>query len=69
MGDSKRKAEPSVFDQKDPHPEEAVQPDPGQKELQKQLDKGLKDTFPASDPPAASQGTTLGTDKQDRAKE
>ncbi len=48
----------SVFDLEDPHPEHAVVPDPEQEKLKRDLDKGLKDSFPASDPPAVSQPTT-----------
>lgn len=47
----------SVFDLVDTHPEHAVVPDPEQEQLKAGLDKGLKDSFPASDPPAASQPT------------
>ncbi|PPD15343.1 MAG: hypothetical protein CTY25_06210 [Methylobacterium sp.] len=47
----------SVFDLVDTHPEHAVVPDPEQEQLKKQLEKGLKDSFPASDPPAVSQPT------------
>lgn len=59
----------TVFDEKDPHPERKIKTDPGQKELQEKLDESLKETFPASDTPAASQGTTLGTDKTDKTGE
>ncbi len=48
----------SVFDLEDTHPEQAVVPDPEQEQLKKDLDRGLKDSFPASDPPAVSQPTT-----------
>lgn len=47
----------SVFDLEDTHPEHAVVPDPEQEKLKKDLEKGLKDSFPASDPPAVSQPT------------
>jgi hypothetical protein len=50
----------SPFDLKDTHPEKSVVPDPQQAEMHKQLERGLKDTFPASDPVAVSQPTTTG---------
>lgn len=56
--------EQSVFDRKDPHPEWAVTADPDQKHLKAELDKALKQSFPASDPPAASQPTTVGRKKR-----
>lgn len=69
MSADQKNTGPSVFDQKDPHPERKVEADPEQEKLKKDLDKALKDTFPASDTPAASQGTTLGTDAEDRKTE
>jgi hypothetical protein len=56
----------SIFDLKDPHPERAVKPDPEQKKLQAQLDKALKDSFPASDPVAVSQPTKTGSKRPSR---
>lgn len=50
----------SPFDLKDPHPERKIKPDPAQAEMQKELERGLKDSFPASDPVAVSQPTTAG---------
>jgi hypothetical protein len=50
----------SPFDLVDTHPEDDVVPDPRQAEMQKQLDKGLKDSFPASDPVSALQPITAG---------
>ena len=58
--------EPSIFDRKDPHPERAVKPDPEQQKLKAELEKGLKDTFPASDPVSVSQPTTIGKKKRVR---
>jgi hypothetical protein len=53
-------AKESPFDLKDTHPERKIKADPGQAELQRELDRGLKDSFPASDPVAVSQPTTAG---------
>jgi hypothetical protein len=50
----------SPFDLKDTHPERKIKTDPAQAELLKELDRGLKDTFPASDPVSVSQPTTAG---------
>lgn len=50
----------SPFDLKDSHPENDVVPDPQQAELHKKLERGLKDSFPASDPVSVSQPTTTG---------
>ena len=50
----------SPFDLKDTHPERKIKAAPGQAELLKELDRGLKDTFPASDPVSVSQPTTAG---------
>lgn len=52
--------EVSPFDLVDTHPEDDVVPDPAQAEVQKQLDKALKDSFPASDPVSALQPITAG---------
>jgi len=41
----------------DPHPECAVERDPAQKAMQKELDRQLKDTFPASDTPSIFHNT------------
>jgi hypothetical protein len=54
------RGEVSPFDLVDTHPEEDVVPDPRQAEAMKQLDKGLKDSFPASDPVSALQPITAG---------
>ncbi|MGL4812138.1 MAG: hypothetical protein ACRCXM_10195 [Beijerinckiaceae bacterium] len=43
------------WDRKDPHPEKSVTPDPEQRAASKALDVALKETFPASDPPAVTQ--------------
>lgn len=59
---------PSAFDQKDPHPERKVLADPEQDKLKKELDKALRDTFPASDTPSVSQPSTLGGDTEDHQK-
>lgn len=59
----------SVFDKKDPHPERKVKPDPEQAELQKELDKALKDSFPASDPPAVTQPTKAGKPRRRKSAE
>lgn len=59
----------SPFDLKDTHPERAVKADPGQKAMEKDLEKALKQSFPASDPPAASQPTTAGDAKLKKTKE
>jgi hypothetical protein len=64
--DTKRQPLPpgeSIFDKKDPHPEHAVEPDPEQEKLKKELDKSLKDSFPASDPPSVSQPTVATGEK------
>lgn len=66
--DPKEKADPSVFNRKDPHPERRIDADPDQDKLKTELDKALKDTFPASDTPSASQPSTLGGDKEDYKK-
>jgi hypothetical protein len=54
------RGEVSPFDLVDTHPEDDVVADPRQAEMQKQLDKGLKDSFPASDPVSALQPITAG---------
>jgi hypothetical protein len=56
--------EVSPFDLVDTHPEDDVVPDPRQAEMQKQLDKGLKDSFPASDPVSALQPITAGPSEE-----
>jgi hypothetical protein len=62
MADPKDSADTveSPFDLKDPHPERNIKPDPAQAAMQKELDRGLKDSFPASDPVSVSQPTTAG---------
>jgi hypothetical protein len=50
----------SPFDLKDTHPERKIRTDPAQADLLKELDRGLKGTFPASDPVSVSQPTTAG---------
>ncbi|MGL5735245.1 MAG: hypothetical protein ACRCYS_10310 [Beijerinckiaceae bacterium] len=59
----KNKGEDSIFDLEDSHPERAVKPDPEQAKFKKELDNALKQSFPASDPPSASQPTTNGAKK------
>lgn len=58
--DDKPKRGKSPFDRKDPHPENAVVPDPEQEGMEEDLETGLEDTFPASDPPAVSQPSKPG---------
>jgi hypothetical protein len=58
----------SPFDRKFTHPERKIKTDPDQVELQKQLDKELKQTFPASDPPTVSQTTTAGAGENRKTK-
>lgn len=41
----------------DPHPERAIERDPAQKGMQADLDRQLKDTFPASDTPSIFHNT------------
>lgn len=55
-----KRADNSIFERKDPHPERAVEPDPEQVALQETLDEALKETFPASDPASASQPSKPG---------
>lgn len=62
----KSKGDETIFDLEDTHPERAVKPDPEQAKLKKELDKALKQSFPASDPPSASQPTTIGAKKSRR---
>jgi hypothetical protein len=54
------RGEVSPFDLVDTHPEDDVVPDPRQATVEKQLDKALKDSFPASDPVSALQPITAG---------
>lgn len=56
----------SVFDLKDPHPERKVVPDPEQAEIKAELERSLKQTFPASDPVSVSQPTTIGAKRSTR---
>lgn len=58
--DGAEKIVDSPFDLKDTHPERKIKTDPDQAELLKELDRGLKDSFPASDPVSVSQPTTAG---------
>lgn len=50
----------SPFDLKDTHPERKIKTDKDQVALLAELEKGLKGTFPASDPVSVSQPTTAG---------
>jgi hypothetical protein len=50
----------SPFDLVDTHPEHDVVADPDQIQIKLQLDKALKDSFPASDPVSVSQPITAG---------
>lgn len=50
----------SPFDLVDTHPENDVVADPEQTQIKLQLDKALKDSFPASDPVSISQPITAG---------
>lgn len=61
--DNDKKPESAIFHLKDTHPERGVEADPQQAALKKELDEALKETFPASDPPSASQPTTIGVKK------
>ncbi|MEZ5842437.1 MAG: hypothetical protein R3D27_01725 [Hyphomicrobiaceae bacterium] len=63
------KDKPSVFDRKDPHPERKVRPDPDQAAHDAELDEGLRDTFPASDPPSTSQPTTARKTRAGKSSE
>ena len=65
MAHAKRKTEHhetvgknAPWDRNDPHPEKAVaKADPEQKAMQADLDRQLKDTFPASDTPSIFHNT------------
>ncbi len=50
----------SPFDLVDTHPENDVVADPQQIQIKMQLEKALKDSFPASDPVSVSQPITAG---------
>lgn len=64
-----KKQEPKVsFTRKFTHPERKIKTDPEQLALQKQLDKELKESFPASDPPSVSQSVTAGAAEDRKTK-
>jgi hypothetical protein len=50
----------SPFDLKFKDPARDIKPDPEQAKMKEELDKALKQSFPASDPPSVSQPTTNG---------
>ena len=58
------RGEVSPFDLVDTHPEDDVVPDPRQAAVEKQLDKALKDSFPASDPVSVLQPVTAGPSEE-----
>lgn len=60
MTANSRKKVKSVFDLKDTHPERNVVPDPEQAVMKRELERTLKETFPASDPVSVSQPMTIG---------
>jgi hypothetical protein len=50
-------ADKAPWERKDPDPARHIKTDPRQKAMQKELDKQLKGTFPASDAPSVTGGT------------
>jgi hypothetical protein len=51
------KPDQAPWERKDPDPARRVKTDPQQRKMQKELDRQLKATFPASDPLSVTGGT------------